>query len=147
MSDNNKQGGYNYEDFKSQEFKEPTFLEKILNYTIGSGVSTSEMRGAHGDIDKLIENADANAKIARIASTSRGRYVNDVYRILNPDSTIKILDAEADRYYDDDRYGSIPNATYSGIEDQLRNNPESTGIDKNTLAFLLAESRNNPYKP
>ena len=145
-----EQGGYEYEDFKSQEFKEPNTLESILNYIIGGGVSTSEIRGAHTDIDKLIENADEKSKIARISRTQRGRKIEDMFRILNPDSTIKILPSgEIDRYYDDDRYGSISEATYARLLENIEKeqNDKSLGLDKNAAAYRLAEERNNPFIP
>ena len=147
MNNKNKQGGYEYEDFQSQPFKEPGLLESLINFIMGGGVTTSEMRGAHGEIDKLIENADPNAKIARLARISQGRNIEDLYRVLNPDSTIKLTSAGADRYYDDDMYGNLSNATYTRVAKSLKDDPESKGYDKNLAAYLLAAARNNPYQP
>ena len=146
-NNNNNNGGYNWEDWNSQEFEEPGMMGALLNYIIGRGVSTSEMRGAHGEIDKLIANADPSDKIARLARISQGRHVEDLFRVLNPDSTIKVTSSRADKFYDDDRYGSINNATYNKVAGSLKQNPESMGMDKNLAAYLLAEARNNPYNP
>ena len=139
-----KQGGYNYEEFKAQPLRERGFLESLVNY-LGYGVSQSEIGGAHEDIDKLIENADPNAKIARLARVSQGRDIEDLFRVLNPDSTIKVVSSMADRYYAPNRYGSVNEATHTKASEQLINNPESKGMDKNLASFLLAAARNNPY--
>ena len=146
MNSKIKQGGYNYEEFKAQPLRERGLLEALVNY-LGYGVSQSEIGGAHEDIDKLIENADPNAKIARLARISQGRDIEDLFRVLNPDSTVKVVSSMADRYYDDDRYGSINEATYTKAAQSLLNNPESKGMDKNLASFLLAAARNNPYNP
>ena len=146
MKSKNKQAGYKYEDFKSQPIRERGLLESLVNL-IGYGVSQSEIAGAHQDIDRLIENADPNARIARLARISQGRDIEDLFRVLNPDSTIKLVSTMADKYYDDDRYGSINEATYTKAAQSLLNNPESKGMDKNLASFLLAAARNNPYNP
>jgi len=146
MNSKIKQGGYNYEDFKSQPLRERGFLESLVNY-LGYGVSQSEIGGAHEDIDRLIENADPDVRIARLARISQGRDIEDLFRVLNPDSTIKVVSSIADRYYDDDRYGSINEATYAKTAQSLLDNPEFKGMDKNLASFLLAAARNNPYTP
>ena len=146
MHGKNKQAGYNYEEFKSQPFEEQGFLNNLINYMMDS-VSPSEHRGAHGEINKLIENADPQAKIARLARMSEGRRVRDLFRVLNPDSTMKVISSTADKYYDDDRYGSINEATYTKAAQSLQQNPESKGMDKNLASYLLAVARNNPYTP
>jgi len=146
MKSKNKQAGYKYEDFKSQPIRKRGLLESLVNL-IGYGVSQSEIGGAHEDIDRLIENADPNARIARLARISQGRDIEDLFRVLNPDSTIKLVSTMADKYYDDDRYGSINEATYAKAAQSLANNPESMGMDKNLASFLLAAARNNPYQP
>ena len=146
MNNKNKQGGYNYQEFKAQPLRERGFLESLVNY-LGYGVSQSEIGGAHEDIDRLIENADPEARIARLARISQGRDIEDLFRVLNPDSTIKVISSLADRYYDDDRYGSINQATYAKAAQSLQQNPQSKGLDKNLAAFLLAAPRNNPYNP
>jgi len=146
MKSKNKQAGYKYEDFKSQPIRERGLLESLVNL-IGYGVSQSEIAGAHQDIGRLIENADPNARIARLARISQGRDIEDLFRVLNPDSTIKLVSTMADKYYDDDRYGSINEATYTKAAQSLLNNPESKGMDKNLASFLLAAARNNPYNP
>ena len=146
MNNKNKQCGYNYQEFKAQPLRERGFLESLVNY-LGYGVSQSEIGGAHEDIDRLIENADPEARIARLARISQGRDIEDLFRVLNPDSTIKVISSLADRYYDDDRYGSINQATYAKAAQSLQQNPQSKGLDKNLAAFLLAAARNNPYNP
>tara|TARA_R100000808_G_C2075823_1_gene101551 strand:- start:219 stop:659 length:441 start_codon:yes stop_codon:yes gene_type:complete len=146
MGNKEMQGGYEWGEFSSQPFEEQGFLNNLVNYLIDS-VSPSEHRGAHGEINKLIENADPNAKIARLARMSSGRNITDLFRVLNPDSTIKVVSSTADRYYDDDRYGSINEATYTKAAQNLKQNPESQGMDKNLASYLLAVARNNPYTP
>ena len=146
MGNKEIQGGYDYEDFSSQPFEEQGLLNDFFNYMLDS-VSPSEHRGAHGEINKLIENADPQAKIARLARMAEGRRITDLFRVLNPDSTMKVISSTADRYYDDDRYGSINEATYTKAAQSLQQNPESKGMDKNLASYLLAVARNNPYTP
>jgi len=146
MGNKEIQGGYDYEDFSSQPFEEQGLLNDFFNYMLDS-VSPSEHRGAHNEINKLIENADPQAKIARLARMVEGRRIRDLFRVLNPDSTIKVISSTADRFYDDDRYGSMNEATYTKAAQSLQQNPESKGMDKNLASYLLAVARNNPYTP
>jgi hypothetical protein len=124
-----KQAGYNYEEFKSQPYRERSLLEAIYNYG-AYGVSPSELKGAHSEIDKLIENADPKAKIAEVATISMGRDLERLFRVLNPDSTVKMIS------------GLRARAIKS-----MNERPEYKGMDKNLAAFLLAAARNNPYQP
>ena len=100
MNGNAKYGGYKWEDFKSQPYRDRSFLEKLFNFA-AYGVSPSELEGAHADIDKLIANADANAKIAEIATMSKGTDLERLFRVMNPDSTIKVISSTAHKYYYD----------------------------------------------
>ena len=146
MGDKEMQGGYKWDDFKSQPFKQPGWLESILNY-MSAGVSPSELRGAHEGIDRLIENADPNAKIARLSREQTGRHIFDLYRVLNPDSTIRIEGAGVDRFHKLPGIDDTGVATYSLIEQLLKNYPNRPGMDKQDAAFSLAAARNNPYQP
>jgi len=141
-----KQAGYKYEDFKSQPYRERNLLEALYNYG-AYGVSPSELRGAHSAIDRLIENADPKAKIAEVATISMGEDIERLFRVLNPDSTIKLISKLGHRYYDDDRYGSLDNALRARAVQSMKERPEYKGMDKNLAAFLLAAARNNPYQP
>jgi|TARA_A100001515_G_scaffold6072_1_gene5222 hypothetical protein len=141
-----KQAGYDYEEFKSQPYRERSLLEALYNYT-AYGVSPSELKGAHSDIDKLIENADPKAKIAEVATISMNRDLERLFRVLNPDSTVKMISVLGDRFLDDEQFGSLDAGLRARAIRSMNERPEYKGMDKNLAAFLLAAARNNPYQP
>mgnify|MGYP003325212887 CR=1 FL=1 len=65
-----------------------------------AGVSFSEYKGAHQDIDKLIARADENAILAKLIDVDYGRNTGAVYRYLDPaDSSVSLIQGMVDRYY------------------------------------------------
>ena len=64
-----------------------------------SGISSSEYEGAHNDIDKLIANADKDAKLAELFKLIDGRTVIKGYRHLAPDSTVNLVSSFSDMYH------------------------------------------------
>tara|TARA_R100000808_G_scaffold22213_1_gene48192 strand:- start:996 stop:1352 length:357 start_codon:yes stop_codon:yes gene_type:complete len=102
-----------------------------------SGVSFSEYKGAHQDIDKLIERADEDALLAKLFPVDDGRNTGAVYRHLNPnDSTVTLLQGMVDRYY---RSPIVP------LEDMIRRDALGNigePISQDYAASLLARLRN-----
>ena len=138
------QGGYSWDDFSNQEFPEQNILQDILNRF--SGASTDSWALAHEEIDKLIANADAKSPISRLSRESDGRYLLDLYRVLNPDSTIKLLTGQTQRWGGNPEY-SASERTRLDVIRQLIENPESLGLDKEDASWRLAKARNNPFIP
>ena len=131
MADNNK------------EFvDERGYLKQLIDYLIG-GVSPSEYKSAHEDIDKLIARADANAKYAKLFDFQEGRHVNAVYRHLAPDSTVSLRHADADIYY------NAPEYTGKSLSDYLYGKAQSNPLelDQTSVARMLARLRGGNYKP
>tara|TARA_R100000742_G_C4257566_1_gene75427 strand:+ start:256 stop:702 length:447 start_codon:yes stop_codon:yes gene_type:complete len=141
---NKKQAGYSFQDWKSQEFPQQNFLNDIINQM--SGASTSSWSLAHEEIDKLIANADSDAAISKISREADSRYLLDLYRVLNPDSTIKLLTGQTQRWGGNPSY-SPSERTRLDVINQLTNNPENPGLNKQDASWRLARARNNPFIP
>jgi hypothetical protein len=85
---------------KEEKYEDPrVFLKQILDYVV-SGVSPSEFRGAHEDIDKLIAQANPKHELAKLFDLSIGRDIVGAYRHLDPaDSSVNLVLGQTDRYY------------------------------------------------
>ena len=118
------------------------YAKQLLDYLI-AGVSPSEFKGAHEDIDKLIARADAKAEYAKLFDFNEGRYVNAVYRHLAPDSTVSLLHADADRYYNAPEYTGHSLANY--LYKKIQKNPLE--LDQDEVAGMLARLRSGTYTP
>ena len=138
--------GQTYEEWNKDEFPEQSLWDDLANLL--GGASSSRWEGAHNDIDKLIANAPANSKIARISSEGfdGGGWKKDLYRVLDDkDSTIKLLLGQTPeggnlRYSPEER-------TYMDILDQLKASPDEPGYNKADASWFLGEARANPYTP
>ena len=76
-----------------------------------------------------------------------GRDLERLFRVLNPDSTVKMISALGDRFLDDEQFGSLDAGLRARAIKSMNERPEYKGMDKNLAAFLLAAARNNPYQP
>ena len=102
-----------------------------------SGVSSSEYKGAHQDIDKLIARADEDALLSKLFNVDDGRFTGAVYRYVDPsDSSVSILQGMIDRYY---RNPAIELET--AIRNDAMRNIEQP-IPQDYAASLLARLRN-----
>ena len=144
--DEEKKSGQTYEEWNKDELPEQNLLDNLIN--LFSGVSSSRWQGAHNDIDKLIANAPASSKIARISSEDfeGDGWKKDLYRVLDDkDSTIKLLLGQTVKggnlaYSPEER-------TYMDILDQLKASPDGPGYNKADASWFLAQARANPYTP
>ena len=142
--ENKEQAGYSFQDWKSQEFPQQNFLQDIINKL--SGASTGSWALAHEEIDKLIANADSDAAISKISREADSRYLLDLYRVLNPDSTIKLLTGQTQRWGGNPEY-TPSERTRLDVINQLINNPQDVGLSKKDASWRLARARNNPFIP
>jgi hypothetical protein len=142
--DKNKQKGFTFDDWQAQEFPEQNFLNDIINRM--SGASTGSWALAHEEIDNLIANADAKASISKISREADGRYLLDLYRVLNPDSTIKLVTGQTERWGGNPAYTPSERTRLDVIK-QLIDNPEDVGLSKSDASWRLAAARNNPFIP
>ena len=136
--------GYKYEDFKSQPYEEPGWLEWI--YDFFQGVTPSRQKLAHSEIDKLIENAPANVPIAKISRQAGADAFFDLYRVLMPDSTIKVASAHANRFHRNPTITHTEESTNNLIK-MLLDFENSKGMTKNEASYALTQARQFPFVP
>mgnify|MGYP001253355309 CR=1 FL=1 len=135
--------GIEYEDFKSEKYK-PSFIESIMS-AIGFSGYNQYKRTAHEEIDKLIESLpnEKFTKLARVGASpsSHGDFI-DIYRILNPDSTINIQPVSASSKFDanlsrDDRRELNSQISLENLIKQLEKNPNKPSMTKNELSETI----------
>ena len=136
--------GYKYEDWKSQPYEEPGWLEWVFDFL--QGVTPSRQRLAHSEIDKLIENAPANAPIAKISREAGADAFYDLYRVLMPDSTIKVGQGYASRFHGLPQFTHTEESTMSLIEDLIKFS-DWKGMTKNEASHALTSARQFPFIP
>lgn len=102
-----------------------------------AGVSSSEYKGAHQDIDKLIARADENAILAKLIDVDYGRNTGAVYRYLDPaDSSVSLIQGMVDRWH---RNPAVD------LETAIRNDAmkyKDSPLSQDYVASLLAQIRN-----
>ena len=142
MADNKKYEGYDYKDFKSEEYI-PTLIEAIINKFMNFD---SKKKTAHENINKLIEGLD-DSRFEKIARKGDGPSLHgdfiDIYRILNPDSTINIQGIPGYSEKDvnlsrDDMRALNSQISLKNLINQLKENPNKPSMTKNELAEFLS---------
>tara|TARA_R100001463_G_scaffold66976_1_gene120615 strand:+ start:23 stop:481 length:459 start_codon:yes stop_codon:yes gene_type:complete len=136
--------GYAYEDFKSQDYEEPGWLKWLYDFT--QGVTPSRQKLAHSEIDKLIENAPANVPIAKISREARADAFFDLYRVLMPDSTIKLDLAHANRFNRNPKFTHTEESTMNLLDNLLKFD-DYKGMTKNEASYALTQARQFPFIP
>lgn len=135
--------GIKYEDFKSEKY-EPSFVESIMSM-LGFSEYNQYKRTAHEEINKLIEELP-NEKITKVgrvgmSPSSYGDFI-DIYRILNPDSTINIQPVSASSKFNanlsrDDRRKLNSQISLENLIKQLEKNPNKPSMTKNELSETI----------
>ena len=151
--------GIKYEDFKSEEYVEGVdLLHSLVELFVGPFKTKEEK--AHDNINEIIESLPDSRieKIARIADSPApsggemygGGNFTDIYRILNPDSTINIQ-AIPGKMGDTSMLGReekrelASGISWEGLMKQLEENPNKPSMTKNELAKIFGQGFPRTY--
>tara|TARA_R110001583_G_scaffold127625_1_gene279297 strand:+ start:1614 stop:2177 length:564 start_codon:yes stop_codon:yes gene_type:complete len=150
--------GIKYKDFKSEEYVEGVdLLHSLVELFVGP-FKTKEKK-AHDNINEIIESLpdDKIERIARIGhspapfgSSSYGGNFTDIYRILNPDSTINIQaipgqTGDTSMLGREEKRELASGISWEGLMKQLEENPNKASMTKNELARVFGQGFPRTY--